>query len=135
MTRDLLKAAHPALAEEGALEIVIIKTTGDEILNQPLADIGGKGLFTREIDGGAPGRGHRHRRALHEGRAHVPAPGDHPALQPPARGRAAAPSSACPRYSLGRAARGSTVGTASLRRPVAGTLEPLPIAQGQGSPC
>jgi hydroxymethylbilane synthase len=40
----------PELAEEGALEIVIIKTTGDKILNQPLADIGGKGLFTKEID-------------------------------------------------------------------------------------
>jgi hydroxymethylbilane synthase len=32
------------------LEICIIKTTGDKILNQPLADIGGKGLFTKEID-------------------------------------------------------------------------------------
>ncbi|PNH09734.1 Porphobilinogen deaminase, chloroplastic [Tetrabaena socialis] len=50
MTRDLLKANFPELAEEGALEIVIIKTTGDKILNQPLADIGGKGLFTKEID-------------------------------------------------------------------------------------
>lgn len=49
-TRDRLKAAHPELAEEGALEIVIIKTTGDKILNQPLSDIGGKGLFTKEID-------------------------------------------------------------------------------------
>lgn len=38
------------LNEEGAVEIVIIKTTGDKILNQPLADIGGKGLFTKEID-------------------------------------------------------------------------------------
>lgn len=49
-TRDKLKAAHPELAEEGALEIIIIKTTGDKILSQPLADIGGKGLFTKEID-------------------------------------------------------------------------------------
>lgn len=50
LTRDLLKAGFPELAEEGALEIKIIKTTGDKILNQPLADIGGKGLFTKEID-------------------------------------------------------------------------------------
>ncbi|KAL3143770.1 hypothetical protein ABBQ32_003599 [Trebouxia sp. C0010 RCD-2024] len=50
MTRDFLKAAFPELAEEGALEIVVIKTTGDKVLNQPLADIGGKGLFTKEID-------------------------------------------------------------------------------------
>lgn len=43
-------ATHPELAEHGAIEIIIIKTTGDKILNQPLADIGGKGLFTKEID-------------------------------------------------------------------------------------
>ncbi|KAF3322503.1 porphobilinogen deaminase [Carex littledalei] len=49
-TREKLKAAHSELAEEGAIEIIIIKTTGDKILNQPLADIGGKGLFTKEID-------------------------------------------------------------------------------------
>jgi hypothetical protein len=45
-----LQTNFPELAEEGALEIVIIKTTGDKILGQPLADIGGKGLFTKEID-------------------------------------------------------------------------------------
>lgn len=50
LTRDLLKTNFPELAEEGALEIIIIKTTGDKILGQPLADIGGKGLFTKEID-------------------------------------------------------------------------------------
>lgn len=50
LTRDLLKTNFPELADEGALEIVIIKTTGDKVLNQPLADIGGKGLFTKEID-------------------------------------------------------------------------------------
>lgn len=42
--------AAPELAEEGALELVIIKTTGDKVLDRPLADIGGKGLFTKEID-------------------------------------------------------------------------------------
>lgn len=46
----ITQAAFPELREEGALEICIIKTTGDKILNQPLADIGGKGLFTKEID-------------------------------------------------------------------------------------
>ncbi|KAJ9703845.1 hypothetical protein PVL29_005214 [Vitis rotundifolia] len=49
-TRDKLMAAHSELAEEGAIQIVVIKTTGDKILTQPLADIGGKGLFTKEID-------------------------------------------------------------------------------------
>jgi hydroxymethylbilane synthase len=50
LTRDLLKKAHPELSEKGAIEIKIIKTTGDKVLSQPLADIGGKGLFTKEID-------------------------------------------------------------------------------------
>ena len=45
-----LQAQFPELNEAGALEIVVIKTTGDKVLNQPLADIGGKGLFTKEID-------------------------------------------------------------------------------------
>lgn len=49
-TREKLIASYPDLAEEGAIQIVIIKTTGDKILSQPLADIGGKGLFTKEID-------------------------------------------------------------------------------------
>jgi hypothetical protein len=40
----------PELREEGGVEILIIKTTGDKVLNQPLADIGGKGLFTKEVD-------------------------------------------------------------------------------------
>ncbi len=45
-TRNSLAAAHPMLETE----IVVIKTTGDKILDRPLADIGGKGLFTKEID-------------------------------------------------------------------------------------
>ena len=45
-----LVAAHPRLAEPGAVEVVVIKTTGDKFLDRPLADIGGKGLFTKEID-------------------------------------------------------------------------------------
>ena len=45
-TQDRLAAAHAGLETE----IVIIKTTGDKILDRPLADIGGKGLFTKEID-------------------------------------------------------------------------------------
>jgi len=31
-------------------ETVIIKTTGDRVLDRPLADVGGKGMFTKEID-------------------------------------------------------------------------------------
>jgi hydroxymethylbilane synthase len=33
-----------------AFTIVVIKTTGDKIIDRPLKDIGGKGLFTREIE-------------------------------------------------------------------------------------
>ncbi|MFN3077627.1 MAG: hydroxymethylbilane synthase [Alphaproteobacteria bacterium] len=49
-TRDLLVAAHPELAQAGAIEIVVLKTTGDRVLDRPLAEIGGKGLFTKELD-------------------------------------------------------------------------------------
>lgn len=35
---------------EEAFEIVVIKVTGDQILDKPLKEIGGKGLFTREIE-------------------------------------------------------------------------------------
>ena len=34
----------------GSFEIVVIKTTGDKVLNRPLKEIGGKGLFTKEIE-------------------------------------------------------------------------------------
>jgi hydroxymethylbilane synthase len=30
--------------------ITVIKTTGDQVLDRPLADVGGKGLFTKEIE-------------------------------------------------------------------------------------
>ena len=32
------------------VEIRIIKTTGDRITDRPLADVGGKGLFVKEIE-------------------------------------------------------------------------------------
>jgi hydroxymethylbilane synthase len=35
---------------EEAFSIVVIKTTGDRVLDRPLKEIGGKGLFTREIE-------------------------------------------------------------------------------------
>ena len=34
----------------GSFEIVVIKTTGDKVVNRPLKEIGGKGLFTKEIE-------------------------------------------------------------------------------------
>ncbi|MEX0694458.1 MAG: hydroxymethylbilane synthase [Rhodospirillales bacterium] len=47
---DLLRSAHPALAEAGRLVIDAVKTTGDLVLDRPLSEIGGKGLFTKELD-------------------------------------------------------------------------------------
>ncbi|WGI21802.1 hydroxymethylbilane synthase [Amylibacter sp. IMCC11727] len=47
-TRDRLAKAFALMPE--AFEIVVIKTTGDRVLDRPLKDIGGKGLFTREIE-------------------------------------------------------------------------------------
>jgi hydroxymethylbilane synthase len=46
--RRCLMAAY-ALPEE-AFQIVVIKVTGDQVLDKPLKEIGGKGLFTREIE-------------------------------------------------------------------------------------
>ena len=55
-TRDRLLAAFPELK----IEIVELTTTGDKILDRPLAEVGGKGLFTKELD-----------EALSDGRADI----------------------------------------------------------------
>ncbi|MHA6263098.1 hydroxymethylbilane synthase [Arenibacterium sp. CAU 1754] len=47
-TRDRLSKAFNL--PEDAFRIVVIKTTGDAIQDRPLKEIGGKGLFTREIE-------------------------------------------------------------------------------------
>jgi hydroxymethylbilane synthase len=44
---------------EGYIEIVTVTTTGDQVQDRPLAEIGGKGLWTKELD-----------RALVEGEVH-----------------------------------------------------------------
>ena len=46
--RDRLVAANGL--DAGAVEIVIIKTSGDRIQDRPLSEVGGKGLFTKEIE-------------------------------------------------------------------------------------
>lgn len=48
LVADLLKAAHGW--DDEAIEIVPIVTTGDVIQDRPLAEVGGKALWTKEID-------------------------------------------------------------------------------------
>ena len=48
MVRDALAAAHALTPAD--FEIVVIKTTGDKVQDRPLAEIGGKSLWTKELD-------------------------------------------------------------------------------------
>ena len=51
-----LCAADPALAAPGALEVVMIRTTGDRVVDRPLAELGGKGMFCKELEAALQGR-------------------------------------------------------------------------------
>jgi hydroxymethylbilane synthase len=107
----LLRAAHPGLS----VELVPMSTRGDEVLDQPLATIGGKGLFLKELE-----------LAMLEGRADlavhslkdVPAelePGFVlPAMLP--RADAADAFVSNDHADLAALPRGARVGTSSLRR-------------------
>ena len=46
LVMDAIRAHHPDVA----LELVTMKTTGDKILDRTLDQIGGKGLFVKELD-------------------------------------------------------------------------------------
>src|SRR4051794_17896491 len=46
MVADELMRTHSGLR----IELIIIKTSGDQVQDKPLADIGGKGLFTKELE-------------------------------------------------------------------------------------
>ena len=46
--RERLAAAHALAAD--TIELEVIRTTGDTIRDRPLAEAGGKGLFTKEIE-------------------------------------------------------------------------------------
>src|SRR5437870_13576981 len=101
---------------ESAVELVPIKTTGDKILDVPLAKIGGKGLFTKEID-----------EALLDGRIDlaVHSMKDVPFQLPDGIDFAAVPEREDPRDAfisngpqLEELDKGATIGTSSLRRQV-----------------
>ena len=114
-----LVAADPALRADGAIAVEVIHTTGDRMLQGPLSAIGGKGLFTREIE-----------EALKEGRIDVAVHSmkDMPTRLPEGLAIGAVLPRADPRDALIAAdadagarglaglARGAAVGTASLRR-------------------
>jgi hydroxymethylbilane synthase len=109
-----LRAATPML-ETTELQVV---TSGDRIQDRPLAEVGGKGLFVREIE-----------EALLEGRADfaVHSIKDMPGRLPPGLALACVPGRedprdvlVAPRHStLDALPRGARVGTSSLRRAVA----------------
>ena len=100
---------------ELVVELVIIKTTGDKILDVPLAKVGGKGLFVKEIE-----------EALLQGRADlaVHSVKDMPAELPEGLHLAAMPRREDPRDALiskngaglDKLPYGARVGTSSLRR-------------------
>ncbi len=48
MVRAQLAAAHGI--EEAAIDVTVIRTSGDRIQDRPLSEAGGKGLFTKEIE-------------------------------------------------------------------------------------
>ena len=45
-----LENARPQLKEKVQIVTIVIKTTGDRVQSTLLSEIGGKGLFTKEID-------------------------------------------------------------------------------------
>jgi len=49
-TRRRLQESFPELQGDGAIEICVLKTQGDMILDKSLMELGGKGLFTKELD-------------------------------------------------------------------------------------
>ena len=45
-----LAATHPRFRAPDAVVVTVIRTSGDRIQDRPLAELGGKGLFTKEIE-------------------------------------------------------------------------------------
>jgi hydroxymethylbilane synthase len=106
-----LKACHPGLE----LEELLVVTTGDKIQDRPLAELGGKGLFVKEIE-----------EALLDARADLAVHSikDVPGVLPDGLTLACVPAREDPRdvlvspeyKTLAALPRGAKVGTGSLRR-------------------
>ena len=102
-------------APEEAVEIIIIRTSGDAIQDRPLAEVGGKGLFTKEIEEALLDK--RIDLAVHSSK-------DMPTVSQPGLMLAACLEREDPRDvfislkapSLAELPQGATLGTASLRR-------------------
>jgi hydroxymethylbilane synthase len=102
-------------ATDKDIELVVIKTSGDIIQDRPLADEGGKGLFTKEIEEALLDK--RVDLAVHSAK-------DMPTFSQPGLFLAACLEREDPRdvfisrksKSLAELPRGATLGTASLRR-------------------
>ncbi len=115
IVRDALAKAHASLAAADAVEILPIRTTGDKVQDRPLVEIGGKGLFTEEIE-----------QALSDGRIDIAVHSlkDMPTILPPGLVLGAVLEREDPRdvlFSRGGGGidtlpKGARVGTASLRR-------------------
>jgi len=109
--RDALLAAHPGLT----VDLLPMSTRGDKILDVPLAKIGGKGLFIKELE-----------QALLSGEADIAVHSmkDVPMEFPPGLGLSAICKREDPRdalvsnnyQSLDQLPAGAVVGTSSLRR-------------------
>jgi hydroxymethylbilane synthase len=113
LVRAMLASENGIAPDE--IEIVAIRTSGDAVRDRPLADVGGKGLFTKEIE-----------EALLDGRVDmaVHSAKDVPTFLPDGLTLAAYPQREDPRDafvsnlvgSVAELPRGSVVGSASVRR-------------------
>jgi len=114
-TRDRLAAANDALAAPDAIEIVVIHTSGDRFQSGPLTELGGKGLFTKEIeDALLSGSIDIAVHSMKDVPSVMPDGLDISCLLPREDPRDAFLSAAAP--SLAALPEGAVVGTASLRR-------------------
>jgi hydroxymethylbilane synthase len=117
LTARAIQSANGWTFEEAAsnIETVIVKTTGDRVTDRPLADIGGKGLFAKELE-----------EALFDGRIDIAVHSakDLPSFLPPGLVVAGALTRADPRdaflsmksNSIAGLPYGAVIGTSSVRR-------------------